>query len=381
LEKESRKTLRVFAVASFLNDFGSDIIYPIWPLFVTSFLGANMVVLGFIDGLGEALVSISQAVSGYISDRLRKKKVFIWVGYLFGASSRIGYALSKSWAWLIPFKILDRTGKMRGSPRDAMVADLSTEENRGANFGFLRSVDNLGAVCGITTSLLFLGMLGYRNLFLLASIPSVIGALLILVFIKEAKTKGIYKGLSLRDLDRNFRLFLFLSTIFSLASFSYSFLLVFTRKWGLPETTVPVFYLVFTVAASLASYPLGRASDRFGRRAILSLSYLLFGAMCVGFIFVNSIVVFVLLFIVYGVHKAGLETVQKAFVSELCPARFRASTLGAFQMIVGLAAFPASLIAGALWENVAASAPFVFSAVLSVTALLMLPFVREGCYG
>jgi len=340
-----------------------------------------MVVLGFIDGLGEALVSISQAVSGYISDRLRKRKVFIWVGYLFGASSRIGYALSKSWAWLIPFKILDRTGKMRGSPRDAMVADLSTEENRGANFGFLRSVDNLGAVCGITTSLLLLGMLGYRNLFLLASIPSVIGAILIFLLIKEAKTKGIYKGLSLRDLDRNFRLFLFSSTIFALANFSYSFLLVFTRKWGFAETTVPVFYLVFTIAASLASYLLGRASDRFGRRVILSLSYLLFSAMCVGFIFANSWVVFVLLFIVYGVHKAGLDTVQRAFVSELCPAKFRASTLGAFQMIVGLAAFPASIIAGALWENVATSAPFVFSATLSVVALLILPFVREGCYG
>jgi len=381
LEKESRKTLWVFAIASFLNDFGSDIIYPIWPLFVTSFLGANMVVLGFIDGLGEALVSISQAASGYVSDRLRKRKVFIWVGYLFGASSRIGYALSKSWAWLIPFKILDRTGKMRGSPRDAMVADLSTEENRGANFGFLRSVDNLGAVCGITTSLLLLGMLGYRNLFLLASIPSVIGAILIFLLIKEAKTKGIYKGLSLRDLDRNFRLFLFSSTIFALANFSYSFLLVFTRKWGFAETTVPVFYLVFTIAASLASYLLGRASDRFGRRVILSLSYLLFSAMCVGFIFANSWVVFVLLFIVYGVHKAGLDTVQRAFVSELCPAKFRASTLGAFQMIVGLAAFPASIIAGALWENVATSAPFVFSATLSVVALLILPFVREGCYG
>jgi MFS family permease len=224
-------------------------------------------------------------------------------------------------------------------------------------------------------------MLGYRNLFLLASIPSVIGAILILIFIKEAKTKGIYKGLSLRDLDRNFRLFLFSSTIFALANFSYSFLLVFTRKWGFAETTVPVFYLVFTVAASLASYPLGRASDRFGRRAIISLSYLLFGTMCVGFIFANSWVVFVLLFIVYGVHRAGLDTVQRAFVTELCPERFRASTLGAFQMIVGLAAFPASLIAGALWEDVATSAPFVFSALLSVISLLILPFVREGCYG
>jgi len=184
-EKEKRKTIQTFAVASFLNDLGSDIIYPIWPLFVTTILGANMAILGFIDGLGEAIVSISQAVSGYISDRIRKRKVFVWTGYLFGSLSRIGYGLSTAWQHIIPFRVLDRAGKIRGAPRDAIIADMSTNENRGKHFGFLRTLDNFGAVCGIIICILFFQLLGYRTLFLLAAIPSAVALILIFLFIKE----------------------------------------------------------------------------------------------------------------------------------------------------------------------------------------------------
>ena len=126
-----------------MNDFGSDMIYPIWPLFVKTLLGTDMTTLGFIDGLGEAVVSISQAASGYVSDKIRRRKIFVWIGYLFGSASRIGYSLSTAWLHLVPFKIMDRAGKMRGAPRDAIIADESTRENRGRNFGFLRTMDNL----------------------------------------------------------------------------------------------------------------------------------------------------------------------------------------------------------------------------------------------
>jgi MFS family permease len=184
-KKEAKKTVRIFAIASFLNDLGSDMIYPIWPLFVTNVLKANMASLGLIDGLGEAVVSLSQAVSGYISDRIKRRKVFIWTGYLFGASSRIGYALSSVWQHLIPFRVLDRTGKMRGAPRDAMIADVSTIKNRGRNFGFLRTMDNFGAVVGILICIFLIRLINYRAIFLLAALPSVVGALLISLLIKE----------------------------------------------------------------------------------------------------------------------------------------------------------------------------------------------------
>jgi MFS family permease len=376
-QKESQKIVGTFSIASFLNDLGSDMIYPIWPLFVTSILGANVAVLGFIDGLGEAIVSLSQAGSGYLSDRLRKRKVFIWTGYFLGAISRIGYALSVIWQQSIPFRILDRSGKIRGSPRDAIVADVSTKENRGRNFGLLRAMDNLGAVFGILTCFLLFGYLGYKKLFFLASIPSLISAVLVLAFIKERKTKRIYKGLALKDLTPNFKLFLLLSALFALGSFSYSFLLVYAKEFGFEETLTILLYLEFTAVASVMSLPFGKLADKLKRKTVLILSYFLFGLMCFGFIFVKSYLGIIVLFAVYGLHKAAIDPVQRTLVSELSPLKYRASTLGAFQMVTGLCALPASLLAGLLWVNFGKSVPFYFSLSLTVLAIILMLFIEE----
>ena len=379
-QKETKKTIRTFALASFLNDLGSDMIYPIWPLFVTSVLGAPMSALGFIDGLGEAIVSISQAVSGYISDRIRKRKIFVWTGYLFGSLSRVGYAISSVWQHLIPFRILDRAGKIRSAPRDAIIADISTKENRGKNFGLLRAMDNLGAVCGIIVCILFFKLLGYRNLFLLAAIPSVIGASLIFHLIKEKKPADIkiYKGLSLKDLDKNFKLFLLLSSFFALGSFSYSFLLIYAKEFGFQTAFVPVLYLVFTAVASIFSVPFGKLSDKIGRKQVLMLSYIFWGLVCLSFIFFRSHLAIILAFVLYGLHKGALEPVQKTFVSELSPIKYRASSLGGFQMVVGLCALPASLIAGILWDKISIFMPFYFSLSLTALSIIMLIFVKEN---
>ena len=377
VRNKTRKFMAVFSSASFLNDFGSDMIYPIWPLFVTSFLGADVAVLGLIDGLGDAVVSMSQAGSGYLSDRLRKRKIFIWTGYLFGSLSRAGYALSTVWQPLIPFRILDRSGKIRGAPRDAIVADISTRENRGSNFGLLRAMDNLGAVCGIITCILLFTYLGYRNMFLIASIPSLISALLILTFIRDRKTQRIHKGVSLKDLTLNLKLFLLLSALFALGSFSYSFLLVYAKEFGFETPHIPVLYLVFTAVASLMSLPFGKLADKLSRKAVLVLSYFFWGLTCLGFIYIKSYMGVVLLFVLYGLHKAAMEPVQRTFVSELSPTRYRASVLGAFQMIVGLCALPASLIAGLLWSNFEMITPFYFSLALTGLAVALMFFVKE----
>jgi len=378
-EKDKRKTLRTFAAASFLNDFGSDMIYPIWPLFVTSILGANMAVLGFIDGLGDAIVSLAKAVSGYWSDRIRKRKVFIWTGYLMGSASRIGYALSTVWQHLIPFRILDRAGKIRSAPRDAIIADISTKEDRGRNFGLIRTMDNLGAVCGITVCLLLYGILGYRTLFNIAAVPSLIAVVLILSRIREKKETEIriYKGLSLRDLDRNFKLFLLLSSVFALGSFSYSFLIIYAKEFGFKEGWIPVLYLVFTAVASLFSLPFGKLSDQTSRKFILMLSFIFWAVVCLITILMHSRLTIILAFVFYGLHKGAMEPVQKTLVSELAPTAYRASSLGGFQMIIGLCALPASLVAGLMWEKLGIFIPFYFSLGLTVVASIMLTFVKE----
>jgi len=376
---EPKKTIRTFALASFLNDLGSDMIYPVWPLFVTTILRANMAVLGFLDGLGEALVSISQAGSGYISDRIKKRKVFIWTGYLLGALSRLGYAISTIWPHLVPFRVLDRAGKIRSAPRDAIVADFSTKENRGKNFGLLRAMDHLGAVFGILICIVLFSILGYRVLFALAAIPSVVSAFLVFTLIKERKTGPIktYKGISLKDLDRNFRLFLVLSSLYALGAFSYSFLLIYAKKLGFKLAFVPVLYLIFTISAFLFSYPSGRLSDKIGRKYVLLISYLFWIAVCLGVISEPNRMMIIFIFILYGAHKGALEPVQRTFVCELAPPEFRASCLGGFQMIIGLCALPASFVAGVLWDTLGFLVPFYLSLILTLVSGIMLLFIKK----
>lgn len=376
---EAKKTIRIFAAASFLNDMGSDIIYPIWPLFLTTILKANMAALGFLDGLGDAIVSLSQAASGYISDRIKKRKVFIWMGYLFGALSRIGYAFSSIWTHLIPFRILDRSGKIRSAPRDAFIADISNEENRARNFGLLRAMDHLGAVFGILICIFLFRVLGYRTLFALAALPSLISAALVFSFIKEKKSERftIYKGVSFKELDRNFTLFLILSSVYALGAFSYSFLLVYAKEFGFTPTFVPVLYLIFTGAASLLSYPFGKLADRIGRKPVLLFSYFFWILVCLIVISKPNRSMLFLVFILYGAHKGALEPVQKTFVSELAPCEFRASCLGGFQMVIGLCALPASFIAGVLWEVVGMFAPFAVSLALTTVSGIMLLFIKK----
>jgi len=386
---ETRRLLSIFSMASFLNDFGSDMLYPIWPLFVIGFPGVNMAILGFIDGLGDAIVSISQAGSGYLSDKTGKRKFFVWLGYIFGGTSRLGYALSRIigvWQYLIPFRVLDRSGKMRGAPRDAIIADLSTDKNRGRNFGLLRAMDNLGAVCGILTCLVLVSLYGLGflpQLLIIASVPSLIGATIVFIFIKDRRTSKIYKGLSLRDLTHNFRLFLFLSALFALGSFSYSFLLIYVESLHLETTFLPLFqvqillYLLFTVVASLTSLPFGWLADKAGRKTVLILSFIFWALVCFSFPYATSLAAVAALFVFYGLHKGAIEPSQKALVSELSPKEYRASTLGAFQMITGLCALPASLMAGVLWITYGDFAPFYLSLILTVIASVLLVLIKE----
>jgi MFS family permease len=276
--------------------------------------------------------------------------------------------------------MLDRVGKIRSAPRDAMIADLSTDETRGRNFGLLRTMDNMGAVAGILISILLLNLIGLRLLFALASIPSLLGAILIFAAIRERRNDGrnIFKGMALRDLDKNLRLYIGLNAVFALGSFSYSFLLIFAKQAGFKAGSLPALYLVFTAAAMLFSLPFGRLSDRIGRKRVLCLAYGFWAVVCAGFVLgSNRLPILIGMFVFYGLHKAALEPVQRTFVTELCPPAFRASALGAFQMIIGLCAFPASFMAGLLWENFGVAVPFAVSLVLTGISCVGLLFVRE----
>jgi MFS family permease len=377
--KKTDKTLHTFALASFLNDMGSDMIYPVWPLFVASLTGGNMALLGLLDGLGDAIVSLSQAVSGYLSDRLGKRKVFVWLGYLMGSLSRIGYAFSRTWTHLIPFRVLDRAGKIRGAPRDAIIADISTDRNRAGHFGLLRAMDNLGAVAGILICIFLVDTLGFRALFALAAIPSFLGVVIVYRRIREQpEPQGvIYRGFAFRHVSQGYWLFLALNAVFSLGAFSYSFLLISAQQHGFSKTGIPVLYLLFSMIAAMFSLPFGRLADRIGRKAVFGLALLFWVAVCVVFAFNSGKAAIIAGFALYGFHKAALEPVQRTLAAELAPAGLRASGLGTFQMAVGLCALPASLTAGLLWDRVGTAAPFMLGLGLTILSLLLLLLVKE----
>ncbi|MDD5469705.1 MAG: MFS transporter [Candidatus Peribacteraceae bacterium] len=375
----SRRTVRIFSIASFLHDLGSNMIFSVWPLFLTNVLGANMQVVGLIDGLGDAIVSISQAVSGYVSDRIRKRKIFVWTGYLLAGIAKIGYAVASSWQFVLPFRMLDRSGKMRGAPRDAIISDLSTARDRGRNFGMLRMMDNGGAVVGIILAILFIERLGYRTLFMLAAIPSVCAAVIILFCIKEEKANGIrlFHGVRLKDYDRSLLLYFLLNGLFSIGAFSYSFLMIFAQRSGVSIAAIPVLYLLFTAIAASVSLPFGKLSDRIGRKVVLYISFACWAAV-LGFLLLSqSPLAIGTAFIFYGLHQGALDPVQKTLAAELAPKQYVASILGSFQMVIGLLSLPASLIAGVLWETFGMTVPFAFSLVLTVAAAALLLVVRE----
>lgn len=375
---QEKKIVRLFAISSFLNDLGSDIIYPIWPVFLTQYLKASMTVVGFIDGIGDAIVSLSQAFSGYLSDKIKKRKIFIWLGYLMGGISRIGYALSTTYQPVIFFRILDRAGKIRSAPRDAFLADVSSPENRGKNFGILRSLDNLGALFGILISLLLFPVIGYKNLFLLAAIPSLVGASLLIIFLKEEKfQEKVFKGFSLKILNKNLKILFFVSSIFALGNFSYSFLLVYANQKGFSIYSLPVLYLIFTFIASVFSFYFGRFSDKIGRKKVLIISLIFWMTTIIALLSSNKIAGFFIAFIFYGLYKAAFEPVHKTFIADLAPQEFRASLLGGFQMVIGLFGFPASFIAGILWDKIDVVAPFYLSIFLSVISIIMITLIKE----
>jgi len=377
MNNHDRKTVIKFATASLLNDIGSEMVRPFWPVFVTVVLGAPMSFLGLLDGIGDSLSNLVRFPAGYLSDRFGKRKPFIWLGYFFAGFSRIGYALSVLPYHLIPLKVMDRLGKLRDPPRDAMLSEISSKK-RGKYFGILTAADNFGATLGPIFAFVLFSSLGYRNLFLLAAVPSILSALVIL-FVKEKFAKTKQPKFRIDSLSRNMILLIIVSALFALSWFSISFMVVFVSKW-IDIAFVPILFIVMSVAASAVSIPAGRLSDRIGRKKLLAAGYFIFGLVCAGFIlFTPGLALFfsVALFALYGAHYGIVTTLQSPFVSDLA-AENRASVLGLFQTVFGICSLPASVIAGILWDFVSPAAPFLYGLVLSfLSAFLLLAFVKE----
>jgi MFS family permease len=373
----------LLGIVSFLNDFSSEMIMPILPMFITALGGAGLVV-GLVGGLRESISSILKVFCGYCSDRTGKRKIFVSSGYLTSAVFKFLLSFSKVWQHILVFAGLERVGKgLRTAPRDAIIAD-SMSEQRGRGFGIHRTLDTLGAILGSAVVFILFWFLKFdfkTIIFLAALLP--VFSLIPLHFVKEKKRQpqDITLRLGIKNLPKPLKSFILVSGVFALANFSYMFFILRAQEFftGRLSVGVPILlYILFNVFYALFAIPFGALSDRIGRKRVLVFGYLLFSLTCLGFAFFNSLLAFTILFALYGMVYAIIDGNQRAFVSDLSSGELRATALGTFHTTIGLVALPSSLIAGLLWQNISPGAAFIYGSVVSTVSVVL--FFIFGAY-
>lgn len=406
-EKDSKKSkpkisknVKVMGLVSFFNDIASEMIYPIIPLFLTGVLAAPVAVVGLIEGIAESTASLLKLVSGYLSDKFRKRKPFVTFGYSLSAISKALIGLANAWPFVLIARFVDRLGKgTRTSARDALIRESSTKSTLGRAFGLHRAMDTAGAVLGPLLALAILyffnlgeGSSGLRTIFFIAVIPSVIGVLLLVFFVREtakgkeksAKSlsassssiknkpdkKLTFKG-SWKSLDISLKIFIFISVIFAVGNSSDAFLILRAKNLGLTITMAVFAYVLYNITYTIFSMPAGIVSDKIGPKKVLVSGFIIFGFVYLAFGMIDSSNYLWLLFPIYGVYMAFTDGVGKAYISSIAPKEKLGTAFGAYNMATGICAFFASLIAGLLWTNVSVKAPFIVGGVMALAAALL----------
>ncbi len=372
----------ILGLTSFFTDISSEMIYPLIPFFLTTTLGASPAVLGLIEGVAESAASLLKVVSGYISDKFRNRRVLAISGYSSSAIGKFLLYAANSWGIVFGARVVDRLGKgIRTAPRDALIADSTDEKKRGMAFGLHRTLDTTGAAIGVVLAYFFLTRYGgeYSHVFLWSLVPAGIGVVL-LFFAREKKTKLSARKpppLKWKVLPRKLQLFLVVAFVFTLGNSSNTFLLLRSQNVGFTPASAILLYLVYNIVYGLVSYPAGRLSDRFGRKRLLVSGYLFYGLVYLGFAVVTGADrawLMWVLFGMYGLYSGFTEGVEKALIADLAPSEIRATAIGLHATILGIGLFPASLVAGELWQHIGPSAAFYFGAGTGVVAAVGLLF-------
>ena len=380
--KRIKSNILLLGLVSFLNDLSSDMIMPILPMFITS-LGGTGLIIGLIGGLRESISSILKVFCGYWADRTGKRKIFVISGYLTSSIFKLLLSFSKTCQHILIFSGLERVGKgIRTASRDAIIADSMPEE-RGKGFGIHRAFDTSGAISGSIVVFLLFWFLKFEFKTIIF-IAGVIGffSLIPLGFVKERKRElqYVFLKINFKNFPKSLKFFILISGIFALANFSYMFFILRTKEFftGKFSVGVPILlYVLFNIFYAIFAIPFGLLSDKIGRKKVIIFGYLLFSLISLGFAFFNSLIAFLLLFALYGIFHAMIDGNQRAYVSDLSSKELRATALGAFHSVVGLAALPASLIGGFLWQKVAPSATFVYGSLISIVSVILFVVFRS----
>ncbi len=382
----------VVTFTSFLTDISSEMVFNLLPLFLASALGVRTSVIGVIEGVADTTASLIKVFSGWWSDRLGSRKWLAVAGYALSTVAKPFLYLASSWGGVLIVRFADRVGKgIRTAPRDALVATTVDEGRRGLAFGLHRAGDTAGAAVGLVLALIVvLAAQGnqvaltrdtFQTVVLLSVIPAVLAVLVLAFGAHEVRVREKHAPvrLTLRGLDRRYRLFLLVIVLFTLGNSADAFLILRANTLGLSVAGVMGLLIVFNVVYALISEPAGALSDRLGRQRLLLSGWLLYVAVYLGFALVNAAWQVWLLYALYGVYYGLTYGVSKALIADLVPRSQLGTAYGVYDAAVGLMALPASLIAGVLWQGVGgwdglgASAPFTFGAIMALLAAALLP--------
>jgi MFS family permease len=366
----SRNTF-LLACASLFADISTEMLYPVLPVFLTQVLGASGSIVGLVDGVAQATQNIVQGFSGWLSDRLRKRKPIALAGYLLAAIAKPLMGLSTSWPGVLGGRFLDRFGAgARSAPRDALVASSADEEHRGKAFGLEGIGDNLGAFLGplLAVGLLMVWRVDMRVIFYLALVPGLL-AMLMIALVTERPVAVAAKAkldFGLRQFPEVYWKYLVVTALFGIGNSSNAFLILQTQAIGASLETTILIYAAFNLVAALISYPAGFLSDRWGRKNILLASFAIFFVAYLGFALTGNVILIAALFAFYGLYQGIFRAVGKALATDFVPEHLRASGVGWYNTTVGLLGLVASIAAGLLWDHVGHGAVFLFGAAFAV---------------
>lgn len=366
-------------ITSFFTDISVKMVYSVMPLFLLS-IGASKTSISAIEGIAESTAALLKAASGFWSDKIGRNKPFMIFGYGLTALITPFYSLVVSPAQVLWLRFIERTGKgVRTAPRDSLISGSVKKGETGKNFGFHKAMDNSGAIIGPLLAFVLLSIFpnNFRFIFLISAIPAIIGVLIIIFYIKEAKNEGASttRKPSLKNLPRRYWFFLAIVFVFSLGNSTDALLLIKTTETGISDRYIPFIYMIFNAVSVVAAIPIGKLSDRIGRNGLIvagflvySLTYFLFGRFC-------NIGIFIGLFMMYGMYSALTDSNLRAKISDIISPELKGTGYGLYHATLGISLLPASLIGGWLYDNVNSSVPFYFgSAMALIAAALMVLF-------
>jgi MFS family permease len=379
------KNVKTLGIVSFFNDASTDMIYPLIPLFLTKYLGATLPMVGLIEGLAESTASLMKVFSGFISDKLRRRKPLTVIGYSMSMVAKPFLAFATAPWHVLIVRFLDRIGKgVRQAPRDALIAESTAPAHLGLAYGFHKMMDTLGAFAGPLLAVVLLPILNenLRSLFLLSFVASALAVTTLVIFVKEKpaeKQHSALPKLSIKLLPTKYRWFLLSLSIFTIGNSSDAFLFLRAQNLATAVYLIPVLYaLSNAVFAGLASY-FGKLADKIGPYKIITMGYLVFAFTYFCFGAAQSAIIVWLLFPLYGVFSAMTDGVQKVVAAQIGDPRLKGTMIGLMHTTLGVFQLPASVIAGLLWAKIGVGMPFYFGGITAlISAVMLLTVFRKN---